>query len=174
MRAGAAVVVVDGATLSAAPGGLRAGMADLENVWIPASWIVRRQIGCDALLVGVRCVIVDDNPVFLEAARALLERGGLPVAAVAATGAEAVRQAHAHQPDVVLVDVFLDGESGFELARRLADDGEPPHPLIILISTLARDDLVDLINDSPAAGFMSKRELSAQAVRCVVNARRPR
>ena len=135
---------------------------------------MRRQIGCDALLVGVRCLIVDDNPVFLEAARALLERGGLQVAAVAATGAEALRQAHAHRPDVVLVDVFLDGESGFELARRLADDSDRPRPLVILISTLARDDLVDLINDSPAAGFMSKCELSAHAVRCVVDACQPR
>jgi two-component system, NarL family, nitrate/nitrite response regulator NarL len=123
-------------------------------------------------VVGVRCLIVDDSRVFLEAARALLERDGLPVAAVAATGADALREARAHQPDVVLVDVLLDGESGFELARCLADDGEGPHPLVILISTLSRDDLVDLINDSAAAGFLSKRELSAQAVRCVVNAHR--
>jgi CheY-like chemotaxis protein len=114
-------------------------------------------------------VIVDDNRVFLEAARGLLERGGLPVAAVAGTGAEALRQWRAHRPDVVLVDVMLGGESGFELARRLADEGDPPRPLVILISTLSRDDLVDLINDSPAAGFLPKSELSAQAVRCLVN-----
>jgi CheY-like chemotaxis protein len=114
-------------------------------------------------------VIVDDNPVFLDAARALLERGGLPVAAVAGTGAEALRQSRAHRPDVVLLDVMLGGESGFELARRLADDGDPP--LIILISTLSRDDLVDLINDSPATGFLPKSELSAEAVRRLLDGR---
>jgi CheY-like chemotaxis protein len=125
-------------------------------------------------VVGLRCLIVDDNRVFLEAARALLERGGLPVAAVAATGAEALQQTHALRPDVVLVDVLLGEESGLELARRLADDDEAPCPIVVLISTLAGDDLIDLINESPAAGFLPKRELSAQAVRRVVNAHRPR
>jgi CheY-like chemotaxis protein len=113
-------------------------------------------------------VIVDDNRAFLEAARALLERGGLPVAAVAATGAEALRQTRALRPDVVLVDVSLGEESGFEVARRLADDDQAGNPTVILISTLPEDDLVDLIAESPAAGFLAKSELSAQAVRQVL------
>jgi CheY-like chemotaxis protein len=122
--------------------------------------------------VGLRCLIVDDNRTFLDAARALLERGGLPVAAVAATGAEAMRQMHAVRPDVVLVDVSLGEESGFEVTRRLVDDDQAGAATFILISTLPEDDLVELIAESPAAGFLPKCELSAQAVCRVLNGHR--
>jgi CheY-like chemotaxis protein len=126
--------------------------------------------------MGVRCLIVDDNQAFLAAARALLERDGLPVAAVAATGAEAVLQMRAFRPDVVLLDVMLGEESGFEVARRLADcdDDDADGATVILISTLPKDDLVDLVAASPAAGFLPKSELSAQAVREVLSAHRRR
>jgi two-component system nitrate/nitrite response regulator NarL len=126
--------------------------------------------------MGVRCLIVDDNQAFLVAARALLERDGLPVAAVAATGAEAVLQMRAFRPDVVLLDVMLGEESGFEVARRLADcdDDDADGATVILISTLPKDELVDLVAASAAAGFLPKSELSAQAVREVVSAHRRR
>jgi DNA-binding NarL/FixJ family response regulator len=70
------------------------------------------------MAVGV--LIVDDNQLFLEAARGLLERQGLRVVGVAATTAEALRRAEELRPEVVLVDITLGGESGFDLARRLA------------------------------------------------------
>jgi DNA-binding NarL/FixJ family response regulator len=65
----------------------------------------------------------------------------------------------------VLVDVSLGEESGFELARRLVDGQVPPGPTVILISTRSEADLADLVALSPAAGFLSKSELSAVAIR---------
>lgn len=100
----------------------------------------------------------------------LLEREGLSVVAVASTSAEAVRQEQQLRPDVVLVDISLAGESGFDLARRLAD-AAAPHPTVILISTHAEADFADLISKSPAAGFLSKSELSAQAIRQLADGR---
>jgi len=41
----------------------------------------------------LRCLIVDDSPRFLDAAHSLLERQGIMVGGVAATSAEALRQA---------------------------------------------------------------------------------
>jgi CheY-like chemotaxis protein len=112
----------------------------------------------------VRCLIVDDNRAFLEAARTLLEREGLTVAGVASTSADALRAAEALGPDVVLVDVSLGTESGFELARRLVADRAAP-ATVILISTSLEADLADLLALSPAAGFLSKSQLSADAIR---------
>jgi DNA-binding NarL/FixJ family response regulator len=109
-------------------------------------------------------VIVDDNRGFLEAARTLLEREGLTIAGVASTSADALRQAETLRPDVVLVDVSLGDESGFELARRLVGDHVRGAP-VILISTRSQADLADAIAGSPAAGFLSKSELSAEAIR---------
>ena len=117
----------------------------------------------------IRSLIVDDNESFLEAARVLLEREGMIVAGVASTGAEALRQMEALRPDVVLVDVFLGEESGIELARRLVDEGLDA--TVILISTHREADLGELVTTSPAAGFLPKAELSASAIRRMVDGR---
>jgi DNA-binding NarL/FixJ family response regulator len=117
--------------------------------------------------MAVRCLIVDDNQAFLIAARRLLEREGLTVAGLASTSADALRKAETLRPDVVLVDVSLGQESGFELSRRLLaahDRGAKT----ILISTRSADDLADLVAASPAAGFLPKSELSADAIRRIL------
>ena len=112
----------------------------------------------------LRSLLVDDNDVFLEAASALLEREGVAVAGVASNIAEALRQARALRPDVILVDIGLGDESGFDLAWLLARDSEGGHAEVILISSYAETDYADLIADSPAAGFLAKPELSARAI----------
>jgi len=123
----------------------------------------------------LRCLLVDDNDAFLETARALLERQGVQVAGVASTIAGALRQARALRPDVVLVDIGLGEESGFELARLLVADGQDGQggqggrADVILISAQAERDYADLIAESPAAGFLHKPELSAQRISQILN-----
>jgi CheY-like chemotaxis protein len=110
----------------------------------------------------LRCLLVDDNETFLETASLLLEREGLKVAGVASSIAEALRQARALRPDLILVDIGLGSESGFTLARLLAGDGQRAD--MILISTGAEADYAELIAESPAAGFLAKSELSASRI----------
>jgi two-component system nitrate/nitrite response regulator NarL len=114
--------------------------------------------------MSLRCLLVDDSARFLEAARALLERGGIQVVGTASTGVDAVSQARETAPDVVLVDLDLDGENGFDVARRLVGDV----PAVILISTHSREDFQELIAASPAHGFLHKSALSARAIRDVL------
>jgi DNA-binding NarL/FixJ family response regulator len=118
-------------------------------------------------------LIVDDNWLFVEAARDRLEGEGLRVVGVAATSAEALRRAEELRPEVVLVDVMLGGESGFELARRLAAHQRDGGPAVILISTYSAADFAAPIAESPATGFLPKRELSADAIRRIVDGRGP-
>jgi DNA-binding NarL/FixJ family response regulator len=115
--------------------------------------------------VAVRCLIVDDNGGFRDAARSLLEREEIEVVGVASNSAEAHTRVAELRPEVVLVDIALGAESGFELAQALAREGAPK---LILISTLAEADFVDLIAASPAVGFIAKSELSGRAVRDLV------
>ena len=117
----------------------------------------------------LRCLIVDDNATFLEAARAVLERQGVAVVDVASTGADAVDRVRDLRPDVVLVDVKLGSESGFEVARRLAGTGVDGLS-VILISTHVEADLDELIDHAPVAGFVPKARLSAQAIQELVDA----
>jgi DNA-binding NarL/FixJ family response regulator len=115
-------------------------------------------------MVPLRCLIVDDNPSVLAAARELLEREGIGVVGVATNTADAVRSVEHLQPDIVLVDIDLGGESGFEVARLLDTQR------VILISTHAERDYADLIETSPAIGFLAKSELSATAIHAILNA----
>jgi DNA-binding NarL/FixJ family response regulator len=123
----------------------------------------RTYVIVDAYGVRVRCVIVDDSPLFLESATDLLEREGLEVVGVASNSAEAIRLLEELRPDVTLVDIDLGDEDGFELARRLGENSPPSK--IILVSTHSEEDLAHLIATSPAIGFVSKTRLSAQAIR---------
>jgi DNA-binding NarL/FixJ family response regulator len=113
----------------------------------------------------LRCLIVDDSPRFLDAARGLLEGQGITVVGVASNTADALRRTGELRPDVTLLDIDLGGESGLELARRLHGQAGPAPGPVILISTHAEQDYAELIAASPAIGFLPKTALSGDAIR---------
>jgi DNA-binding NarL/FixJ family response regulator len=118
--------------------------------------------------MSLRCLIVDDHQGFLRAARVLLESGGISVVGAVSTSEEAIELAATTRPDIVLVDIMLGTESGFDLARRLAADPRVPGIRVVLISTHAEEDFADLLAVSPAVAFLPKWKLSAAAVRAVL------
>jgi DNA-binding NarL/FixJ family response regulator len=119
--------------------------------------------------MALRCLIVDDNASFLEAATDLLRRQGVAVVGVASSGDEAVERVRELRPDVALVDIKLGAESGLEVARRLADLGLDDLK-VILSSTHAEADFTELIQGAPVAGFVPKLGLSAKAIEQLVAA----
>ncbi len=121
--------------------------------------------------MSLRCLIVDDSAPFLKAARGLLEREGIEVVGVASTSAEAIRRADELRPDLVLVDIDLGPDSGFDLVRHIdrnASDLGDGKPTIILISSHSEQDFEELIAASPAAGFLGKSSLSASAIHSLI------
>ena len=118
-------------------------------------------VGCD-----MRCLIVDDSADFRDAASAMLERAGISVVGKASNSAEALRYYEDLHPDVALVDIDLGGEDGFALAEQLDRVSATSTTLaIILVSTYAESDLEEMINASPAVGFLQKFSLSPDAIR---------
>jgi CheY-like chemotaxis protein len=116
--------------------------------------------GCD-----MRCLIVDDSANFRDAASAMLERAGISVVGQASNSAEALRCYEDLHPDVALVDIDLGAEDGFELAEQLDRVGSTSHLTVILVSTYAESDLAEMIDASPAVGFLQKFSLSPDAIR---------
>jgi DNA-binding NarL/FixJ family response regulator len=112
----------------------------------------------------VRCLIVDDNRDFLRAASDLLERDGITVVGVASTGALARHACRELQPDVVLLDIQLGEETGFDVARQLAGEHGADKLRVILISAHSMEDFADMIADTQAHSFLPKSALSATAV----------
>jgi len=114
--------------------------------------------------MAVRCLIVDDNQDFLRAAGNLLERGGIAVVGMASTGAQASHACRELRPDVVLLDIELGEETGFDIARQLAEQADTDKPRVILISAYSGIDFADMIADVPAVSFLPKAALSAPEV----------
>lgn len=117
----------------------------------------------------MHCLIVDDSAYFLQAARVLLEREGGVIVDMASTGADAIAHAEMRPPDVILLDINLGAESGFDVARQIDQStgtkvSNAARPRIILISTHAEEDFLELVADSPAVGFLSKSALSTGAI----------
>jgi CheY-like chemotaxis protein len=116
----------------------------------------------------MRCVIVDDNRDFLEAAARLLEHQGISVVAVASSYAEGLQRVQELQPDVTLVDIDLGEESGFDVVEKLHRNGSSAAMPTILISTHAEEDFAELVAVSPALAFIPKAALSGAAIRDVL------
>ena len=107
-------------------------------------------------------LVVDDHPTFRRFARRLLEASGFDVVAEAEDGASAIARARETRPDVVLLDVLLPDANGFDVAEQLA--AEPARPIVVLTSSRSVADLGPSLEHTSARGFISKRELTADAL----------
>ena len=114
--------------------------------------------------MALRCLIVDDNDHFRVAARDLLEQEGIAVVGMASTTAQAVQLVGDLRPDVVLVDIELGEENGFEVARRLGGAGHAERTSVILISVHAEVDFADMMEASSAVAFLPKSDISGRAI----------
>ncbi len=112
-------------------------------------------------------LIVDDHPGFRARARALLIAAGYEVVGEAQDGASGMSQARSLTPDLILLDIQLPDTTGFEVVRRLRC--EPAPPAVVLISSRDASDYGRRIRRSGALGFISKSDLSAQALRAVLD-----
>ncbi len=82
-----------------------------------------------------KILLVDDEPGITKIVGKRLESEGYDVV-IAVDGEEALRQAAAVRPDLVILDVMLPKLNGFDVCRRLKDDGGVP---VILFTAMAQE-----------------------------------
>ena len=116
--------------------------------------------------MGETVLIVDDHAPFRALARALLQLEGFEVVGEAADAWSALDAVGRLRPSVVLLDVQLPDLDGFEVARQLAQAGDPP--AIVLVSSRDRSAYRRRLAESPARGFIPKSDLSGAAVAALV------
>jgi CheY-like chemotaxis protein len=76
---------------------------------------------------GLRILLVEDEVLIAEDARIRLEGMGHQVIATVASGRDAVQQALELRPDLILMDVRLQGAmNGVEAARRIRSEADIP------------------------------------------------
>jgi DNA-binding NarL/FixJ family response regulator len=115
---------------------------------------------------AITVLVVDDHAVVREGLRTFLElQDGIAVVGEAADGEEAVRQAEALKPDVVLMDLVmprLDGVGAMrELRRRL------PATRVIVLTSFAEDERLLPAIQSGAAGYLLKNVAPTELARAV-------
>jgi DNA-binding NarL/FixJ family response regulator len=96
----------------------------------------------------IRVLVADDHMIVRSGIRHVLEsEPGFEVVGEAATGSEAVGLAAKLNPDVVVLDISMPGESGLQIAARLRDTSPEPRVLI-----LSMHDNAEYVLESVRAG----------------------
>ena len=107
--------------------------------------------------VGVGVMTVDDQAVFRQAAREVIEStDGFEYLGEAGSGEEALALAGELDPDLVLVDIRMPGIDGFETARCLS--AAHPASTVVLISTDCLGERPSGDRFSGAAAFVRKED----------------
>jgi two-component system invasion response regulator UvrY len=109
-------------------------------------------------------MIVDDQPPFRAAARAVVNRvDGFELVAEAESGEDAVATSDALELDLVLMDINMGELDGIEATRRITT--AHPGTRVILVSTYGVEDLPPGARSSGAMAYVNKDELSPRVVR---------
>jgi two-component system, NarL family, response regulator LiaR len=122
-------------------------------------------------MAKIKILIADDHAVVRDGTRQILsQEPDMEVVAEAADGAEAVRLAGIHKPDVVIMDIAMPGVDGIEATKQIK--ASYPAIAILILSAYDDDQFVFSLLEAGAAGYLLKsvrgREL-VEAVRQVHN-----
>jgi DNA-binding NarL/FixJ family response regulator len=103
----------------------------------------------------IRLLIADDHQIMRSGLRQLCEvNGGFTVVAEAANGAEAVRLAREHQPDVILMDIRMPDLTGVEAVGLIRQ--EKPDARILMLTMYRQDHYVASALQAGAVGYLLK------------------
>lgn len=105
-------------------------------------------------MIAARILIVEDDRIVARDIQHQLSRMGHVVVGMSASGEDAVRLAYIQQPDLVLMDIRLEGEmDGIEAARRIRDAHRIP---IIFLTAYANDEVVQRASLTEPFGYLLK------------------
>jgi DNA-binding NarL/FixJ family response regulator len=103
----------------------------------------------------IRILLVDDHPILRQGMKQLLEMyGGLDICGEAGNGEEAIMQALAQKPDIILMDINLPKLSGYESSRAILTAW--PEAQILILSNQDDPRVMRKCLDLPVKGFLLK------------------
>jgi signal transduction histidine kinase len=118
--------------------------------------------------IPLRVLVVDDSPWVRHSIRAALHQAGLLVVGEAADGTQALTQAAAQHPDVVLMDLRMPQMDGVQATRELL--GEHAETIVLLLATDGEEPLVLEALMAGARGYLQKGARAAELADTITQA----
>lgn len=114
----------------------------------------------------IRVLLADDHPIFRSGLRGVLSAAsGMDVIAEASDGESAAALIRDLHPDVAVLDLEMPKANGFEVARRLQQDGGAV-PLVVLTAHKS-ESIVNKALDVGFRGYVVKDAANAEIVECI-------
>lgn len=104
----------------------------------------------------MRLVIVDDDRLAAMSLETILKSKGFEVLATGASGGEAVQLYLEHRPDVLLMDIRMQGESGLDAAEKIL--AKDPQARILFLTTFSDDAYIRRALSLGAMGYLLKQD----------------
>jgi PAS domain S-box-containing protein len=114
-------------------------------------------------MIGAKVLVVEDDPIVADILRNQLVKLGYEVSGIAASGDQALRQIETSLPDLILMDIHIEGKiDGIETAARILRDHQVP---VIYVTSSAAEETLERARDTKPYGYLIKpfydRELHA-------------
>jgi DNA-binding NarL/FixJ family response regulator len=113
----------------------------------------------------IRVILADDHVLVRQGIKSVLEREGLQVVAEASDGQEAVRQAQALTPDIVIMDIGMPTLNGMDAARELSRSC--PKAKSILLTQHDEDQYVSEALSAGVKGYVLKSQVASDLVQAI-------
>jgi DNA-binding NarL/FixJ family response regulator len=116
------------------------------------------------MLPAVRVLVADDQAPFRKAARAVLEVAHeFEIVGEVTSGEEAVDAAEVLRPDLVVMDLKMNGIGGIEATRQIL--AMRPATVVVLVSSYRPEDAPKAVTESGALAFVPKDRFSASTLK---------
>lgn len=103
----------------------------------------------------INILLVDDHTVLRQGIAQVIEsQEDMHVVAQASNGEQAIEMAHAHQPDLMLLDINLPGIDGIEVARKIS--AELPDIRVLILTMHRQGEYVIESIKAGASGYLLK------------------
>ena len=110
----------------------------------------------------MKIIVIDDDRLAAVSLKTILEStGSITVQALGSSGAEAVTLYREHQPDVMLMDIRMEGMSGIEAGREILR--EFPDARILYLTTFSDDEYIIDAVSMGAKGYILKQDFAVIA-----------
>ena len=115
---------------------------------------------------AIRVLVVDDHEIVRKGIRALLSKErGIQAVGEAANGVDAVSQAKALEPDVVLMDLVMPRMDGIEATRQITT--AKPKVRVLVLTSFAADDKVFPAIKAGALGYLLKDSSPLELIQAI-------